>query len=82
MPDIANAIPGVTNLDRKREKEARLAELEVSDLPDWMFWDKTEMDTYITDNVTNLDQAKTVLKALGHFVRIVVRLLKKYEERP
>ena len=80
MPNPSNAIPGQGNIQRKRQKEKRLAELEIGDLPDWMFWNKSQMDSHI-DNISNLAEAKVVLKALGHFVRIVMRLLEKYEER-
>jgi hypothetical protein len=81
MPFPANAIPGQPSIGRKRQKEKRLAEQDFSNLPDWMFWNKTQMDAYIDDNINNLAEAKVVLKALGHFVRIVIRYLEKYEER-
>jgi hypothetical protein len=81
MPFPADAIKGKADIRRKREKERRLAEQEFSTLPNWMFWDKVQMDTYIDENVNNLAEAKVVLKALGNFVRIVVRYLERYEER-
>ena len=80
MPDIQDAITGQDDLHRKRKREKRLAEQEIKDLPDWIFWNKAQMDTHI-DSISNLAEAKIVLKALGHFVRIIVRLLEKYEER-
>jgi hypothetical protein len=80
MPQVSNAIPGKQDLARKRTKMKRKAEQEFTDLPDWMFWEKSRMDTYI-DNIGNLAEVKIALQHIGAFIRISVRLLEKYEER-
>ena len=48
MPAINTAIPGVSNLARKRKKAKRLAQLAFVSLPNWLkSWDRAQAKAHI-----------------------------------
>ncbi len=68
MPDIANAILGVTDHVRVQQKAKRLVQADIANLPNWAKnWTPQQMHDYVEtqlDGITDLASAKTILKVI------------------
>lgn len=81
MPTPTDAIEGKASLRRKRERLAREAERDFSDLPDWMFWEKKKLENYLQNDIRTDADTHRVLGEICEFIRLTIRSLQHYEER-